>query len=230
MKDQSSQTLESMSQATWYNRWIKNQFSKYLTGQILEIGCGIGNFSTYLANYGKLTSIDVNEDYIKEAKDKVLERGKVGFGDIEKGKYFFKEKKFNTIVCINVLEHIKEDIKAIDNIYELLTSNGYLILLVPAHKFLYNLIDSSIGHFRRYEKGPLKQQLNETGFEIIKLRELNFLGSIGWFIAGKLFKENYVSEGKIKIFNFISPIFLLLENIFESPFGTSILVIARKNK
>lgn len=230
MKDQSSQTLESMSQATWYNRWTKNQFSRYLGGAILEVGCGIGNFSTYLVNHGRLTAIDINEDYIRGAKNKVQNKAEVGFGDIEKGKYFFKKEVFETIVCINVLEHIKDDAKAMENIYKLLSTEGYLVLLVPAHKFLYNLIDESIGHVRRYEKNQLKQKLENIGFEIVKLRKLNFLGSIGWFIAGKIFKDKRVSEGKIRIFNLIAPLFLTLETIIEPPFGTSILVIAKKKK
>lgn len=229
MKDQSgSITLESMSQAIWYNRWTQNQFSKYLSGNILEIGCGIGNFSTYLTHYGKLTAIDINEDYIREAGEKVDGYAKVGQGDIEKGKYFFKEKIFNTIVCINVLEHIKDDTQALKNIYKLLSPGGYLILLVPTHKLLYNLIDESIGHFRRYERVKLQQKLKEKSFEISKIRNLNFLGGIGWYISGKLFKDSEVSDIKIKIFNFFSPFFLLLENIFEPPFGTSVLVIAQK--
>ncbi len=228
MIDQSSKTLESMSQATWYNRWTKKQFSNYLTPPILEIGCGIGNFTSFLAKYGHLLAIDINEDYIKEAKKRVQGKAQIGFGDVESGKYFFKERNFSTVVCINVLEHIKDDKAALKNIHKLLATNRILILLVPAHQFLYNLIDQSIGHYRRYERGQLERLLKECNFEIVKIRNLNFLGSIGWFIAGKFFKETQVSEGKIKIFNLISPIFLLLENIFEPPVGTSILVIARK--
>lgn len=228
MKDESGRTLESMSQATWYNQWTKGQFSEYLSGDILEVGCGIGNFSTYLTNYGKLTAIDINENYITEAKKKINEQTKVGLGNIETGKYFFKDKIFNAIVCINVLEHIKDDVKALKNIFKLLSPDGNLILLVPANKFLYNLIDESIGHYRRYQKEELKQLLKEVGFEILKIRNLNFLGGLGWFIVGKLFKDNQITEKRIKIFNLVSPPFLLFENIFEPPLGTSVLAIVRR--
>lgn len=225
-----TKTLESMSQAIWYNRWTLRKFSQYLKGKILEIGCGIGSFSMYLSKYGSLTAIDLNEEYVSNAKNRVDGQVEVGLGDIEKGEYFFKDRVFNTIVCINVLEHTKDDIKVIKNIHKLLAPEGFLVILVPAHRFLYNSIDDSIGHFKRYEKEELKKLLEKNNFEIVKLKKLNFLGSIGWFIAGKFFKEKKVSEGKIKIFNFISPFFLLLENLFEPPFGTSILMIARKKK
>lgn len=231
MKDKSgSRTLESMSQAVWYNRWTLGKFSKYLNGQILEIGCGIGNFTKFLTKRGSLTTIDINQSYLKEAKHTAEGLVEIGFGDIEKGKYFFKTRKFNTIVCINVLEHIKNDEQALKNIYKLLEPGGRLILLVPAHAFLYNAIDQSIGHFRRYEKDELINILLQNGFEVNKTRKLNLIGALGWYISGKLFREKEVNESKIIIFNLISPIFLLLENIFEPPVGTSILVIAQKGK
>lgn len=228
MKDQSDRTLESMSQAVWYNRWTLKKFSKHLNGKILEVGCGIGNFTKFLIQYGQVTAIDINKDYLREAKKKVADKDQIGFGNIEKGKYFFKTKDFDTIVCINVLEHIKDDAAALKNMHRLLKPGGTLILHVPAHPFLYGSIDASIGHFRRYEIKKLINNLRSSGFEICKTKRLNFIGAVGWFIVGKFFKDSEVKETKISIFNFISPIFLLLENIFEPPFGTSILIIARK--
>ncbi len=230
MSDLSEKTLESMNQATWYNQWLKNQFSKYLKGQILEIGCGIGNFSEILVEHGQLTAIDINEDYVKSAKNRIGDKASVGVGDIEKGKYFFKDKSFNSVVCINVLEHIKNDRESLINIYKLLAPGGCLVLLVPSHNFLYNSIDKSIGHLRRYEKDELGKMVIESNFEIKKIKRLNLLGSIGWFIAGKILQEKHVSEGKIKIFNLISPFFLFLEKLMEMPIGTSILIIARKKE
>lgn len=230
MNDQSSKTLESMSQAAWYNRWTKDKFSKYLSGEILEVGCGIGNFSSELVRYGQLTCIDINQKYLQEAKNKLGNQAKIGFGDIELGKYFFKAKIFDTIVCLNVLEHIENDQQALSNMNKLLDTKGTLILLVPFHKILFNSIDRSIGHYRRYGKASLIELLDKSNFKITKTRNLNLLGGVGWFIAGRLFKDKSVSEGKIKIFNWMAPLFLFLENIMEPPFGTSILVIAKKKR
>lgn len=222
----STQTLESMSQAVWYNQWTLKKFEDYLKGEILEVGCGIGNFTRDLKKYGHVWAIDINESYIKQVS--VLAKDRIGVGDIEKGKYFFGVKKFDCIVCFNVLEHIENDQIALRNMYELLKARGYLILLVPAHALLYGEIDRSIGHIRRYNKKDLIKMLTATGFNIIKDREINFLGAIGWWISSKLLSSAKVDEGKIKIFNFIAPFALSVEDIFETPFGTSILVIAQK--
>lgn len=219
-------TLESMSQAVWYNQWTLNKFTPFIYGDILEVGCGIGNFTGLLAKYGKIWAVDINQEYIK--KNKPDKKINVGFGDIEKGKYFFKEKKFDSIVCLNVLEHIKDDNSAIKNLFTLLKSGGKLILLVPAHQFLYGEIDRSIGHVRRYNKGDLTRRLEETGFKILLSRKLNFLGALGWFIAGRILKEDIVKKGNIKIFNLVAPLVLSLEDLFETPMGTSILAVAQK--
>lgn len=223
-----TKTLESMSQAQQYNRWTLRKIDFYLQGDILEVGCGIGNFTKELIHFGNVFAIDIDKEYVSTTLKLLKGKAHIGFGDIEKGLYFFKSQRFDRVVCINVLEHIQDDDKALDNIYSLLKNEGYLILLVPAHQFLYGSIDKSIGHFRRYNKKSLIAILKNKGFKIEKVRLLNMIGAIGWLISSKLFSERAVDEKKIKIFNFIAPITLPLEDFFAPPFGTSILVIARK--
>lgn len=226
--------LESMSQAIWYNKWTMDLFKTYLKGDILEVGCGIGNFTNSLSSFGRVWAIDIDKNYINETKHLTDKKAKVGFGDIEKGEYFFEsasrdeQKKFDSVVCLNVLEHIRNDSIALKNLHNLLNDKGKLILLVPAHKFLYTKIDEELGHFRRYEKQRITKDLKNSGFQISTIRSLNFLGAIGWFISGKILNDGFVDESKIKFFNFLSPFFLKLENVLEPPIGTSILIIASK--
>lgn len=224
----SQQTLESMSQAVWYNRWTLNKFKKYLKGDILEVGCGIGNFTSSLTKYGRVWAIDIEKNYVEETMKKVNGKASVGMGNIEQGKYFFNTKKFNSVVCVNVLEHIGNDKQALKNLYKLLEDREYLILLVPSHPKLYGAIDQSIGHFRRYDKNDLINKLKDVGFAIVSFRRVNFLGAIGWWIAQKILREKTIKEDNIKIFNVVAPLVLPLEDIMEPPLGTSILVIAQK--
>lgn len=227
-KAQSTSTLESMSQAVWYNQWTSKKFSTFVKGDILEVGCGIGNFTAFLTKYGKVWAIDINKEYVEKTKQMIKGKAKVGFGDIENGKYFFGGQKFDSIICLNVLEHVQDDDRALRNVYNLLKNGGILVLLVPAHKFLYGEIDRFIGHFRRYDFSEVRNKLTKVGFEVKNSRRLNFLGAVGWFIAGKLFKENKVKEGNIKMFNLIAPIFLFFEDLINPPIGTSILLIVKK--
>lgn len=226
-KYQGSSTLESMSQADFYNKWTLSKFDKYLKGEILEVGCGIGNFTSTLSKFGRVTAIDIDQTLIEKFKNGNNANVNAGYGDIEKGEYFFKEKAFDTIVCINVLEHIRNDTKALENMFKLLKDKGSLILLVPINNFLYGEIDKSIGHFRRYNPKDLLKKMQDLKYSIDFYKKINFAGAIGWFIAGKIFKYKQITENKIKLFNLISPI-LYLENLIEPPVGTSILIVAKK--
>jgi hypothetical protein len=94
---------------------------------------------------------------------------------------------------------------------------------------LYGKIDQAIGHFRRYDKNKLQKQLYKAGFKILKARLLNFIGGLGWFVSGRVFKQTTVKKSNVKIFNAISPFFLLLERFWEPPLATSVFIIARKS-
>jgi len=228
MSTKAKNTLESMGQAVWYNRWTLQKFEKFLSGDILEIGCGIGNFTEILSNYGNIWAIDINKNYVKQLGKELGKKVKVGFGDIEKGEYFFKSKTFDTIVCINVLEHIKDDGKALQNIHNLLKKEGKIIFLVPIYNFLYGEIDRSIHHFRRYNPEQFKKKLKQVGFAIEKSRKLNFLGAFGWFIAGRILKNKQAEGSKVQLFNILAPFCLSIEDFIEPAIGTSVLIIAKK--
>lgn len=221
-------TLESMSGAVWYNNWVLNKLAPYIKGDILEVGCGIGNFTNQLLSFGSVTAIDIQSDYIPGLSSVLKGKASIGFGDIEKGEYFFGKKKFDTIVCLNVLEHIENDSMALENLVQLLKPDGYLILLVPSGMHLYGEIDRSIGHFRRYSKEDLTAVLKKTGLMVKKTRRLNFLGAIGWWVAGRIFKSQTVRSDQIGLFNLLAPVVLPIEDIVEPPFGTSVLTISQK--
>lgn len=221
-------TLESMSQAVWYNRWTLERFKSFLKGDILEVGCGIGNFTKTLLKFGNIWSIDIDDAYIKHAKKHVQNKAQIGFGNIEKGVYFFGKEQFDSIVCLNVLEHIKDDNKSLNNIYNLLKPGGHLILLVPAHPNLYGSIDKAIGHYRRYRKGKIVRLFEKNNFKIILLKKINFLGALGWWFSGKILRNKKVDEEKLKIFNLFAPFALPIEEKVEPLIGTSFLAVVRK--
>jgi len=216
-------TLEIMSTADWYNNWLLSRIGKYLEGDILEVGAGMGNFTFGLSRYGKVTAIDYNPDYTLSTS-----RKNVNYGDIEKGKYFFGNKKFDSIVCMNVLEHIKDDKKALNNMFSLLKKNGKLILLVPAHKWAYGRMDKELGHFRRYSKSEVENKVLDSNFSILDLYYLNWLGLVGWYINGKILGRKIIPEKQLGIFDYIARPFLLLEELVHLPFGISTLVIGEK--
>jgi 2-polyprenyl-3-methyl-5-hydroxy-6-metoxy-1,4-benzoquinol methylase len=218
--------LETMEKADWYNNWIIKKIQQHVRGDILEVGFGLGSFTQKLSRKGNVCAIDINEKYLKSKKRTEIQHG---FGDIERGKYFFGKKKFDTIICMNVLEHIKNDKKALQNTLKLLKANGILVLLVPAHRILFSNVDKNLGHYRRYSKKQLGEHLEKVGFSVIKCRYINWWGAIGWYLFVKLSKGKILPVGKVKIFDVFAKILLWPEKFIEPPFGISVLVVAKKN-
>lgn len=231
MQDQDAgyTTLQITSKASHYNHWLYSFMRPYLGKNILEIGCGIGTFTKILLKNGFVTALDKNKRYLTIVKRTIIsEKLNIAFGNIEKVK--FSSMKFDSIVCLNVLEHIENDRKALSNIFYSLKDGGILIVLVPANKILFGTLDENLGHYRRYDKRTLSKFLTEAGFEIIKIRYVNLLGSIGWFVNSRLLRRKILSSNQIGIFEAISVPFLSLEKILELPVGLSLFAIARKPK
>lgn len=224
-------TLNVMEKAQDYNKWLTSLMRPFIGQNILEAGAGIGNFSKVLEKYGKLVAIDYNLDYVKKLK---MHKFDAGFGDIEKGKFFFKNlpaqagKKFDTIINLNVLEHIKDDQAVLNNFYDLLEEKGRVILLTPAHQIAFSDIDKNLGHYRRYSKEELESKFLKAGFTIKYSRYLNPLGLLGWFVSGKILRKKQLETGQLSVFNFISKPFLFLEKFMNAPLGLSVFIVAEK--
>lgn len=222
-------TLEIMSRAGWYNNWIYEFIAPYIKGSILEIGAGIGNFTPLLTQKGQVTAIDLNRSYIASLKNKLDGKTKFGFGNIESGEFFFKKgSRFDTLICLNVLEHIRNDEKALNFMYSLLKPRGKLILLVPAHKSLSSNFDKNLGHYRRYDKSSLEKLLHKIGFRSVSIRYFNWLASIGWFAFLTLTGWEKIPGREVGIFNFLGRFLLWPEKYIKFPFGLSVLAIVEK--
>lgn len=220
-------TLEEMGRAVWYNGYIYNYIKKYLAGNILEIGCGIGNFIPYFRKSGTLTSIDIRNDYIKKLRKKYRDV-RFGIGNIEKNTYFFKTQKFDSIVSLNVFEHIKDDSAAIRNTYKLLNDKGYFVILVPAHSILFSKLDTLLGHYRRYSKSTLEKKLIHTGFKTVQIKYFNWWAAIGWLVFVKIFGINKMPGGPVKVFDIFGKYLLHLEKYISPPFGLSVIAVCQK--
>ena len=185
-------TLFILEEAEAYHRWIFEKIKPYLGKDILEVGCGIGNLTALLLNKGRVIVADVNEDYLRTVENKYRDHPNLKGAftwDIQQDPPKNLGTCIDTIVCSNVLEHIEDDDYALRNFCELLPVGGRLIILVPALKVLYNVLDKELGHFRRYSKEELIQKITGNGFRVITLRYFNLFGILGWFINGKLLRR-----------------------------------------
>jgi 2-polyprenyl-3-methyl-5-hydroxy-6-metoxy-1,4-benzoquinol methylase len=216
-----------------YNHWIYDNIQYFIGDNILEVGAGIGNITDFIIFRKNLTVIDINQYYVDYLNTKYSFRDKSNFSalnvDIQDIKSSpLADKTFDTIICMNILEHLKNDKDAVENMSALLQPEGRLIILVPALKTLYGSMDISFEHYRRYNKKELKLLIQEHNLEIVKFYYMNFLGLLGWFFNGRILKREELPENQTKLFDKLVPFLGLAEKVIKPPLGQSLILIAQK--
>jgi SAM-dependent methyltransferase len=230
------ETLESLDNAKNFTSWLFFELKPYFQGKnILEIGSGTGVYSEKIINNfpdSKIFLSDIDSELSAIIREKFKAKENVSFIKIniaDKEDFFPLQECLDTVVAINVLEHVKDDENAFKHVYSSLKKGGRFIVLVPAHKALYNIIDRSIGHYRRYTKEELAAKAAAAGFKVSKIFYFNFFSIFGWYLNGNILKKNSLDSGFLKIFDFLVPIFGVLEkNIFRGKIGISLIIILEK--
>jgi glycosyltransferase involved in cell wall biosynthesis len=223
-------TLKRMKRLSRYNAWIFEEIRSKVGNRILEVGSGIGNMTQYFVNRELVVVSDIEDRYLQYLRG-VFERHRniqVHRIDLESQDLLkFEMFDFDTIICLNVLEHVKRDDLVLQNFWTILKEGGHLILLVPAMKVLYGSIDRYLSHYRRYEFHELTEMVQRAGFHVESVRYLNLLGSLGWFINGRLLQRKSVPGIQSRLFDCLTP-YLRFEQEFNLPFGLSLIAISRK--
>jgi SAM-dependent methyltransferase len=139
-----------------------------------------------------------------------------------------KRKNLDSIICVNVLEHIQNDRQAIQNMVSGLVDGGTLCLLVPAMSWLYGSLDTLDGHFRRYTKKSLLEICPHHSLKVEELYYFNFVGALGWLVKGRLLRRKRHEDENYRVMNFLIPFMSFVENHFPVPFGLSLVAVFRK--
>lgn len=226
-----------MPNATNYYRWIVSQIAPYLGHHILDVGGGYGaHLAHILPERGNVTSIDLSESGVRFMRERFQD-----FPNFQARHADFRRQevqddlaaqRFDTITCLNVLEHIEDDLAALQGMHAILAAqNGAVILQVPAHQWLYGSLDSEAGHFRRYRAADLRRRLDQADFEILRLYHFNSAGVVPWFINARILKSA-LDAGRvnfqIRVFDrYIVPVMQRLESRISPPIGQSLMAIAR---
>lgn len=226
---------ESMEFADNYNNWVLKDFRKYMGKSLLEIGTGQGNFRKYIGNdVEQYASIDIDKDVIERAR-KRNPAGNYEVADISHASFknIVSKYKLNSIICLNVLEHVPDHKAGLNNMIDALETNGHLLLFVPAFAGLYNDLDKLAGHLRRYKKEDIKELLGDRkDVSIIYNEYFNPIGGLGWWInkfkTHKNINSSNVNMQVLFFDKYIVP-FSKLMNLFTKPFfGQSLYCIIKK--
>lgn len=233
-----TETLEVISQARKFNRWMFETIKPHCSGKILEIGSGIGNISEFFIDGGfDINLSDYENSYFPLLKKKFGDKANLGginlmdFSDKDLVRKFpDMQGKFDTIFALNVLEHIEDHVQALDNAGKMLKKGGKVIILVPAFQSLCNSFDEQLEHFRRYTSKSLKAVLEAAGFDVVHSQYFNFMAIFGWFFSGKVLRKRIIPNNQLRLFNALVPVWRVLD-LFTSRFaGVSVIQVAVKNR
>jgi len=223
-----NEVLEFFDISDNYRSYQIELFGNYVGKEILEVGAGRGKIIEILAQNSEkqFTLLELDKNFFDILNKKFNSKNiKV----LEERTQNIKEKKFDTIFYLDVIEHIEDDRFELDTAYNLLKKNGHLIIIVPAFQILFSKFDQKVGHFRRYRKEFFKRYSDEKNLKIKKLVYFDFLG---FFII--LFSKllNLTNSKKttlgIKIWNFLIPLSRLIDKITFHSIGKSIVCIYEK--
>ena len=219
--------LENFDRAHIWRKYIFFLIKKYFKDDFLEVGAGIGSFTkNYFNKFNNITLTELDENNLRELKNKFINCKNIKIlNSLTKN----IDTKFNTIIYLNVLEHIKNDILEINEALEKLNEGGHLIILVPAGNKLYGKFDKAIGHYRRYELNFFKNNKFTNG-EVVDLYCLDYFGYFLYSVNQLIFKnETYPSKLKIFIWDkFFTPFTILIDRLFNYKFGKNIVCIIKK--
>lgn len=227
-------TLRRMARLQPYNAWLHARFEHFLGSRVLEVGSGVGNQTRYFIDRERVIASDIEAHYIRELGAKLGKRSNVRVGSFrfpltDGARADLRGERVDTIVCLNVLEHIENDRQTVADFAEVLPPGGRLVLLVPAMPSLYGTLDVHLNHYRRYELPSLKALVTEAGFAVETIRYLNRPGVIGWWLNSRVLKRRVLPKAQLAGFRWIFPL-LRLEEKRSPSFGMSLLVLARRRE
>jgi 2-polyprenyl-3-methyl-5-hydroxy-6-metoxy-1,4-benzoquinol methylase len=223
--------LSILEKADAYHRWVFGKVKGWLGERVLEVGCGTGNLTGLLLCERKVIASDVNPNYLRAVKDKFRDQANLTGTlqwDLKQTPPDSLRASIDTIVASNVLEHVRDDNAVLRRFHHLLPLGGKVIVMVPALKMLYNSLDRSLGHFRRYNKRELMTKLMRNRFSICYLTYFNLFGIFGWFLNGTLLHKRLLSEKQVRIFNTLVPAFMEIEKIIPTFVGQSLVIVGEK--
>ena len=196
-----------------------------------KVGCGIGNMTSYFLGLDEVVGLDRLPSSVRYVRAAFADRANVHIceGDITTRDTVAQlaGHRLDTVMCLNVLEHIERDQVALVNMRALLRPGGSLILVVPAHRWLYGSMDAAIGHLRRYTRRSMAELLAAAGLTPVRLQYVNAIGALGWLVAGRVLHCEAPSPSLLRRFNALVPPLRWIESKISPPFGISLLVIAQ---
>jgi SAM-dependent methyltransferase len=225
-----SQILHQLERTRRFNLWMGDTLRPFIGDRVLEIGAGIGNLTEQFIPRERYVATDVNPNYVSYLRAYSLGKPylEVRTLDVMKSEDFSElQQAFDTVVMVNVLEHVPDPSVALANAYRSLAPGGHAVILVPQHPWLYGALDTALLHRERYTRDGLERSLAQAGFTVDRLFDFNRASLPAWWFNGRVLKRKVFSRVQLKLFDMSVPFVRHLDRLFPWP-SQSLIAIARR--
>jgi 2-polyprenyl-3-methyl-5-hydroxy-6-metoxy-1,4-benzoquinol methylase len=225
--------LETMREARRYAGHVFGLFRQHIGSRVLEVGSGIGTFSGRLLEQAELVvGIEPNPHCAGPLRQALGQHPRFVLRERlleECDREELVSYRFDTVVCVNVLEHIADDVAALRTFRDVLEPGGHVVIFVPAVQAAYGPLDAELGHHRRYSKPSLSGAFTAAGLDMVQLRYTNPIGLVGWLYNARVTRSTAHSLTQVRLFErLIAPWALPLERLIPPPLGLSLIAVGRK--
>jgi len=220
-------TLEKMRR---FNLWMGRTLAPYLGDSVLEIGAGIGTLTSQFIPREFYLASDINPSYLSYLRAYSIGKPYLRIRHIDAGvpgDFAGLEGKFDTVLMINVLEHVRDEQTALGNIRSSLMPRGRVVIVVPQHPALYGTLDRALDYRKRYTRDSLQQGLERAGFEVERIFDFNRFSVPGWWLNGKILQRKTFSRLQLKALQITMPLLRRIDRIFPWG-GLSLIAVVTK--
>lgn len=231
-KDPGQEILHAFSYAPKFNAWMADTIRPHLGRRVLEIGAGMGNLTRQLFK-GPMhyMATDIDREHLDRLQNRFIGRPNLQTRvyDVTNASDFDTlAEQVDTVVCLNVIEHVVDDLNALRNIHRTIQPGGKAIILVPQGPEIFGTMDKALGHIRRYSQSQLRDVMRQAGFNIECVIEFNRISRPGWYINGRLLKRRKISHLQLRVFDGLVWLWRKIDRRLPWP-ATSLIVIGVKN-
>ena len=228
----SSTELGAMERAANYRRWICDVFTPHIGPRVLEVGAGIGTFSEMLLCHPcvrELIALEPAANLFPILARRLASEPRAQA--LQSGLEDATLPVVDSVVLVNVLEHVDDDARLLERAHSALADGGTLLLFVPALEWLYGSLDRAFEHVHRYSKERLARRLSSAGFRVGLLRYMNLPGIFSWFVAGRLMRHTTLWPADVAFYDrFVVPMVRRVESVWNPPIGQSLIAVAEKSR
>lgn len=204
-REKGPEILDVLANAPHFNRWMADTIRPYLGKRTMELGAGIGNLSLQLAKGARrYLATDIDAEHLSRLRNRLQHRRnfEVHRCNLECPTDFAPfQGAFDSVVCLNVLEHVENDLLGLSNIKSVLAPGGRAVILVPQGMSVYGTLDEVLGHYRRYTADELRSRMEQVGLRVDRILEFNRITRPAWFVNGRILKKRTFSRFQIRVFD-----------------------------